>query len=217
MIAWIIAYLTPLLLGIMIPFLMNTRTTDQNQTSVRQFRNIPVKPILGAGILILLIGLANFLTTPSDRGLNFSDWLTLSVFLAGFSLLLIATCYLLSQLGCSGNLTQGLVSFVTLLITTTVFWLDPLIESLAGNHTLRQWLINWTMNINPTLTLASNFFRDDPMRAPEMYQHSVIGVSYYAYAAWWKIMIGHLGLAVLFILMGKVYESVRRKKPSPAD
>ncbi|MEK7448674.1 MAG: hypothetical protein AAB019_04230, partial [Planctomycetota bacterium] len=79
----------------------------------------------------------------------------------------------------------------------------------------KQSLINIALNFNPVTVLAANFFQHDLMRAPEMYNYSVIGVSYYSYAVWWKVAAGYAVLSIIFFILGKSYALLFPGKFSP--
>lgn len=211
MVAWIIAYFLPIIIGLTIPFLL---TLNQKWDTTWPVRTLWRSRAIGLIIsLSLILGLINLFTPSTSRLLTTANFFCLMFFLLGFGLLIMAIFYLLTSVGLSGALSQLITSLVALLMNTTVFYANPLIETYQSNpdtFVSGQTITNLVVNLNPMIIIASNFFGHDLLRAPTLYATSAI--SYYSYAVWTKVFLWYIVIAVIFLVAGIFIRRLSRMK-----
>lgn len=198
----LIIYLTPLLIGLLTPFLMNWKGVREH-IKTRTF----LKSLLAfKSVLIVVFSLIFILSLVFlFGGGGFVKFFNLLLFLIGFSVLIISLFILLVTLGISGNLSQFMLTMLVVLMYGTVFCANPLIETYKNDQETRQTIIGLAVNLNPMLVIAGNFFDHDLMRAQHMYRISLIGPYYpYSYTDWRYLLIGYLITAILCLALTRI-------------
>ena len=196
----IIAYLTPLVLGIGIPFIMNT-----TQTSLR--KQVSISLLLWAVLSAVLIGTK--LITHSAIPISYLKLCGMVVFILSFGIFIGAGFYLLKK-WLSGSLAQLIMGLLLGLMAGSVFYANPIIELVKDNLVLRQLVIKWAIIVNPILIMAGNFFGQDILRGRQLYSLCDIGPFYaYNYPSWMSISLGYL--IVSLVLIGLRWMLVRNK------
>lgn len=198
----LVIYLSPLLIGLITPFLMNTK-------GIREHAKIH------AFLKFLLVFKTAFIVTFGSililslsvlfSGADFIKSLNLLLFLVGFNGLIISLFILLIRLGVSSNLSQLIVTVLVIMMCGTVFYANPFIETYRADQEIRQTIINLAVNLNPMLVIAGNFFGHDLLRAQQMYQLSLIGPYYpYSYTDWRYLVIGYWVIAILCLTISQI-------------
>lgn len=190
----IVAYISPLIIGLLIPFLLKAEYS---------LKRLIITSLIISGLFWLITGLLNILSAKSGFSLSITQWLGLGIFYLGYAMLISGVSYLLTSLKVSAPVTQVVVSIGVLLMNSTVFYANPIIESVAANQQARQWAIKSVININPMIVIAANFFNHDILRAGKMYALSVIGPYYpYSYPAWGWILLVYLTFGLVCFGIG---------------
>lgn len=198
----LIIYLSPLLLGLITPFLMNTKRVYEHtqKRSILKLLSIFIPAFIVTFGLILILSLS-FLFS----GVDFTKSLNLLLFLVGFNGLIISLFILLIRLGVSSNLSQLIIMVLVIMMCGTVFYANPFIETYRTDQEIRQTIINLAVNLNPILVIAGNFWGHDLLRAQQMYQISLIGPYYpYSYTDWRYLLIGYWVIAILCLAISQI-------------
>ncbi|MBI4713081.1 MAG: hypothetical protein HY762_07265 [Planctomycetes bacterium] len=190
----IVAYISPLIIGLLIIFLLKTG---------HRLKRVIITSLIISALFWLITGLLNILSAKSGFSLSITQWLGLGIFYLGYGILISGVFYLLTSLKVFAPVTQVVVSIGALLMNSTVFYANPIIESVAANQQTRQWLIKSVININPMIVIAANFFNHDILRAGKMYAVSVIGPYYqYSYPGWRWVLLVYLVLGLVCFGIG---------------
>jgi len=176
-----VCYLSPVILGIIIPFLLNHLIKDKTLS----------RKIIPSGIALLLILIIILAVSVFTGGLNLLGFIKVAVFLLAYTLLIMSLYIMLTSIGFSGILSQVIVTTLVLLMSGTVFYTNPFIESISSGH-FRETLIQCSINLNPMLVIGANFFNYDTMLAPQMYKLSLIQYYPHYYLSWGYVIIGYL-------------------------
>lgn len=187
MVTRLVCYLSPIVLGIIIPFLLNQFHKDK-QTRYRKIIPSVFTLLL---ILIIILGVSIF-----TGGLNFIGFIKIAVFLFAYSLMIMALYIMLTSIGLSGILSQVIVIMPVLLMNGTVFYANPLIESVTSNQ-FREMIVQWSINLNPMLIIGANFFNYDMILAPQMYKLSLIQYYPHYYSSWGYVVSGYLFITAI--------------------
>lgn len=202
----IICYISPLILGLVVAFLVVTSIFTQQGIwglgkVILYYVTLPIVAIM------IIIGLIPCLPagTASSLPLDFANLIWLFVFLWGWLVMVTGITYLFITLSINKNVVYIIVSFIILLTNATVFYINPFISAWQDNPALRQWVIKIGVVINPMLTIASNFFRHDLLRSREMYSICDMGPYYfYSYADWFILWIIYMIIGVLTIALAVI-------------
>lgn len=195
----IIVYLSPLLLGLTIPFLAlyfpYSHNNKKKPIKLRQLFLIGITlPIV---IITIIIGALHIIYPSAVFHLTFSNFICLVIFLFGWSLMIAGVCYLFSTLGLSRNSIYVIIFILILSANTTMFYINPFISAVQSDPVSRQWLIKLAVHINPILTIAGNFFKHDILRSGSMYSICDIGPYYfYGYADWIKVLLYYILIGI---------------------
>lgn len=162
------SYLCLIILSLVIPFLLNRR--DKNSSLFRR-----LKPV---GILFGIIALILIVLAVSSGGLGFINTLKLILFLLCYSMLLAGLCLLAIALGASGAVSQVIVTLISLLMMGTIFYANTFVDASISTE-LRKVIVQWSINLNPLITIGSQVFSDDMLRLPVIYQAT--SIHYYPY------------------------------------
>ncbi|MFH1231091.1 MAG: hypothetical protein V1709_06290 [Planctomycetota bacterium] len=209
----IIVYLSPLLLGLIIPFLVLYSHHSHNSAK-KLIQILLVRITLPVIIITIIIGVLNNIIPHTIFSLTTINFIYLAVFLWGWALMTAGFCYLFITLGLDKNLIYVIISILMILANTTVFYINPFINAVQSDIVLRQWLIKVAVHINPMLTIASNFFKHDILRSNSMYSICDIGPYYfYGYANWIKVLlyyvlIGFLALGLSVIINSRILRRI---------
>lgn len=183
MLTRLVAYLSPVILALVIPFLLNQRKKK-------------VEVLIAVGIPTFCVGVVLAVVVIFSGGLTFVSYLKLVLFLIIYGLMIGSLCLLLVSLGVSGNLMQVIVTLITFLMLGTVFYANPLIESAPSNQ-IRQAIVQWSINLNPILIIAGTVFNYDIMLSPLMYRISLIQYYPHYYPEWWNFIAAYLVVGVI--------------------
>lgn len=202
----ILAYLCPLLLGLVIAFLVATsKFTQQGVNGLGRITLYYITlPLIG---LMLIIGL---IPSSAPFNLSFVNLLYLAIFLWGWLVMVAGVSYLFIKIGLNKNITYIIVSFIILLLNSTIFYINPFISAWQDNPGLRQAIIDLAVKINPLLTIASSFFHHDLLRSRAMYSLCDIGPYYfYSYANWPMVLLCYVLIGVFTFGLGILIGSRR--------
>ena len=189
----IISYLSPLLLGLVVPFLIAFRNDK-----VSLLRIVLYKVTLPVIIVMIIVSILNIIYLNNPFSLTIINSLQLTVFLWLWALMTAGVCYLFITLGVDKNLIYIIISILILLTNTTIFYINPFINACQQNTILRQGVIKIAMNINPILVIAGNFFKHDILRSNSMYSICDIGPYYfYGYANWINVLLYYILISIL--------------------
>ena len=179
----ILAFLSPLLAGLLVPFLL-ALARDRKWSRPAALAAAP----LGVVSLIVLLLMA---WIPS--GDRFSCWLELSCFLLAFGVLLFGLFHLLLGLGRSTTLAQIGTGLLVLLMVGTLFYFDPLLEQVREAGTLHT-RVEWAMKGNPYVVVASSIFEEDVLTRPFLYRHTLLADLPRSYPEWPPVALGYVVL-----------------------
>lgn len=197
----IIAYLCPLILGLIVAFLV--ATSNFTQQRIRGVGKIILYYVTLSLLAIMII--IGVIPGPGSFSLSFANFICLSIFLWGWLVMVAGISYLFIVVGLNKNIAYIIASFIILLTNATVFYINPFINAWQDNLVLRQWIIKIGVAINPMLTVASNFFSHDLLRSREMYSICDIGPYYfYSYADWFSVWVVYLIIGVLTITLAVI-------------
>jgi magnesium-transporting ATPase (P-type) len=193
----IIAYLSPLLLGLIIPFLL--LYAPSSKKDIRTLIKIILVRITLPVIIIAVIVIGLHIISSSNQfHLTTVNFLYLMLFLWSWSLMIGGISYLCSIFNLNRNGMYVIIFILILLANTTVFYINPFIQAVNSDVIVRQWLIKLSIHINPILTIASNFFKHDLLRSNSLYSICDIGPYYfYTYASWITITIYYIIVGIL--------------------
>lgn len=183
-----LAYLSPVIMALVIPFLLNHPKT--------RFTNYRLQVLIPAGISVLIILIALAVVVIFSGGLTLVGYLKLAAFLIGYGLMLTSLCLLMMSSAVSSNLTQVIVTALAFLMLGTVFYANPLIESTPSNQ-IRQGIVQWSINLNPILVIAGTVFNYDIMLSPLMYRISLIQYYPHYYPEWWNFIVAYLVVGLI--------------------
>lgn len=195
----IIVYISPLFLGLIIPFLaLHFLYSHNNKKKLIKLKQIFLIGItLPVIIITIIIGALHIIYPSATFHLTSSNFLCLVIFLFGWALMIAGVCYLFSTLGLNKNSIYVIISILILLTNTTMFYINPFISAVQSDLVSRQWLIKLAVHINPILTIASNFFKHDILRSNSMYSICDIGPYYfYSYANWIKVLLYYILISI---------------------
>lgn len=192
------------ILSLIIPFLLN-----RNKKKSR----VLMPAGIGISIVLVILGIVAIFS----GGLSFIGFLKLSLFLVCYALMLVSVFFLITSFGFSGNLTQVIVTIIAFLMIGTVFYANPFIESASSQ--VRPAIIQWTINLNPIVIIAANFFSYDPMLSPVMYKLSLIQYYPHYYPSWGYVVLGYLIVSAICLLIFVILSKYKYKddKLSPGD
>jgi hypothetical protein len=200
----VLVYLSPLLIGLFIPFLL--KNSERNQpTQLRKIIALLIPVILPAALLAFIFAVWQA-CSPGVFSLSASNLLKLTIFLCGWSVMIIGVHRLLITLLANRNLAYIILMLLIILMNTTVFYVNPFLDAVNSDLNTRKIIIKLAISLNPILAIAGSFFRHDLLRANIMYSLCDIGPYYfYTYTSGTVIfisymLIGLLTLAASFIL-----------------
>ncbi|MFH1227509.1 MAG: hypothetical protein V1701_06355 [Planctomycetota bacterium] len=177
MIVPIIAYSSPIVIGLIIPLLLTERK--------KHLAEFLVKVLILTGITSLVVGIAALLARDTFYYLTIQSYVFFVIFLASWSVLVSGLYFFLAHLNNIRIPAMIITYAVIIFLYGLVFFANPLIETFSYSLYARQFVIKIIVFINPFLTIAANFFRDDILRAGTIYKQSIIGAYYsYSYADW---------------------------------
>lgn len=199
-------FLTPIVLGLLIPFLANSQRFTCRIKSASLLRLLVIfQPIFLVTLAIVLF--ASVLLV--FYGKSILNAVGLMVFLIGLGIWIIALIMLGYSLGISGNLIQMLVTLVILLMCGTVFYANPFIELYQNTASIRNVIIAGTINLNPILVIGSNFLNQNLLLEPMLYDFSLIQYYPHYYLPWYDILSGFLGGTVLILVICGILKGVK--------
>ncbi|MBI5779039.1 MAG: hypothetical protein HZA49_06245 [Planctomycetes bacterium] len=210
----VFAYLSPVLLGLIVAFLVATSEfTRQGVKSIGKmllyYLTIPVLAVM------IVIGLV---PSPASFNISFINLLCLAVFFWGWLIMVAGVSYLFIRAGLNKNIAYIIVSLLILLTNATVFYINPFISAWQDNPGLRQWIIGLAVKINPMLTVAGNFFGHDLLRARAMYSLCDIGPYYfYSYANWFTLWIIYVIIGAVMIGLALIKKNINTNKTNTAN
>lgn len=198
MVTRFVCYLSPVIIGIIIPFLLNhpvkdppePRQTDTVGLGSRRAGKTLSRKIIPSGITLLLILVIILCVSVFTGGLTPLSFIALASFLLVYTLMIMVVYFMLTSIGFSGIISQVIVIILILLMSGTVFYANPLIETAPSP--LRGMIVQWSINLNPMLIISANFFNYDMILAPQMYKLSLIQYYPHYYLAWGYVVIGYL-------------------------
>lgn len=153
-----LAYLSPLLLGFALP------------TALAYTSGKPLKHRLVAsasvvfGILTLLL-FASFADRPRQ-------WFPVAVVLLSLGLLVAGVFLAAESARAPREICLGLAGLVTCLLMSTLFWLGPIVRTLAEGNSSGETVyrrITLLMDVNPFFVMAYSVFDQDLMHTPFFY------------------------------------------------
>jgi hypothetical protein len=198
----IVAYLSPLLVGLIVPLLLNDRK--------QKIFVLLLKIIIPSLVISLIIAFLHIVSKPTGFSLNIARFLYFVIFLSGWALFTAGIYYLFITLGAGKDISYLIISLIILLMNTTIFYVNPIISAVQDNTVLRQKIIEVAININPILTIATNFFHHDLLRSSTIYSICDIGSYYfYSYAHWVTILIYYLIIGVFTFILAVIPNGIK--------
>jgi len=133
-----------------------------------------------AGILLPLLGLAALTVAACGilAGRLSAPLLFAQVFLLSFALLLTAAAAFLASLRIRATTAQLLATLLALAMISNVLYANPFIERLTGGQS-RPIVLRAILWTNPWMIVAGSILQEDPLRATDLYNWSV--VKYYGF------------------------------------
>ncbi len=191
----VLAYLSPLLLGIALP-------TALAYTSGRPLKHrLIASASVTVGLLALLL-LASFGESPRA-------WFPVAVLLLSLGLFLAGIFLVAESARAPREVCQGLAALTACLLMSTLFWIGPIIRSLAerssGPDTVYR-RITFLMDVNPFFVMAHSIFDTDLLHTPFFYR---MGLADYASGtpSWGP---SSAGFAVAGLVLAAVATGLRR-------
>lgn len=165
----------------------------------------------GATVLALLAAAIGAVAAATG-GFGIGGGLALAVLLTSFGLLALALQCLARALAAPPAAAQALASAVALLLATTFFWIDPLLELARARPELRASLVRVAVDGNPGLVASANLLRVDLLKHRALYGRvSDLGAYYaYSYSPWTEVALMHTGIALVLALLAAGAEAARR-------
>ncbi|HLD35728.1 MAG TPA: hypothetical protein VJC37_03325 [Planctomycetota bacterium] len=192
----IVAYLSPLVLGLIVAFLV--ATSDFTRQGIKGLGKIILYYVALPPIVVMLI--IGIIPGSGRFHLGFTDLIYLAIFLWGWLMMIAGVTCLAVKLALNKNVVYVAVSLLILLTNATVFYINPFISAWQDNPVLRQWIIKTGIAVNPMLTITGNLFHHDLLRSRAMYALCDIGpYYYYSYANWFTLWVIYMVIGVLTI------------------
>jgi len=186
----LISFLSPVLLAVIIPFLLATIPEPKPLT-----RKI-IPPTIALLTLLLILAAVSIIS----GGIGFTGFLKLSIFIIAYSVMITAFTLMLLSFNLAGIIVQVIVTLPLLLMSSAIFYVNPLIELSAG--AARQSIIQCSINLNPILIIGADFFNYDMILAPQMYKISFIQYYPHNYPEWHYVTGIYLFAALIsFIIL----------------
>jgi hypothetical protein len=173
------------------------RLPAANNKITKTIRMILIRIVSAVIATVIIIAILHIIYPSDAFHLTIPGFLYLTAFLLGWALVISGLCYFLISLGLNKNAAYVISVILILIANTAIFYVNPFINAVQSDIVLRQWLIKFTVHINPMLTIASNFFKYDILRSNLMYSICDIGPYYfYGYANWINVLLYYILLSV---------------------
>ena len=186
----IVAYLSPLVLGLIVAFLV--ATSDFTRQGIKGLGKIILYYVALPPIVVMLI--IGIIPGSGRFHLGFTDLIYLAIFLWGWLMMIAGVTCLAVKLALNKNVVYVAVSLLILLTNATVFYINPFISAWQDNPVLRQWIIK------TGIAVTGNLFHHDLLRSRAMYALCDIGpYYYYSYANWFTLWVIYMVIGVLTI------------------
>ena len=180
------ALLSPLILGILIPFLF--ARAGEKEWSVRGRLRAFV------GLLLFWMVLLGTLWALSDE--PFSRLLSTLGFLGAWSGFLVGLFHFFVGLRLPGVFSQVLCSFLVILMVGTLFYFNPILEAAeGGSPETFQSRVDLAMEWNPWVVMSYSIFEDDLLTHRSLYTRTRLADLPRIYPDWGSIALRYLFLA----------------------
>ncbi len=180
------ALLSPLVLGIILPFLF--ARAGEKEWSVRGRLKAFV------GLLLFWTLLLAALWVGSDE--PFSRLLSTLGFLGAWSGFVVGLFHLFVGIRLPGVLSQILCSFLVILMVGTLFYFNPILEAAeGGSPETFQSRVDLAMEWNPWVVMAYSIFEDDLLTHRSLYTRTRLADLPRIYPDWSVIALRYLFLA----------------------
>ncbi|MFH1024609.1 MAG: hypothetical protein V1809_14605 [Planctomycetota bacterium] len=141
---------------------------------------------------------------------EFRGFLLAQPVLVGFAAILTGMFALAAGTGLASAAAQLAATTLGFAMLGILFYANPAIQSVP-TEAARESLIRLAIHANPVAALSGPVFEYDLLRAPRMYDISVIGSYYrFAYPAWGTLLAEYLAAGTALVAAGAALERLRR-------
>ena len=184
----LLAFLSPLLVGLATPFLLAQYSKQGTKKAVTMLGGF----VIAIAIILILLSVT--------FKVNLTNALKLCLFLAAFEMALAGGFYLLSILF-NAKISQLLISLLVVAMLGTIFYFNPIIEKYEeSGYTSGQIaeVCNVALQANPYGVVSGSIFGIDFIRENKgIYRNSLISLYNFRYPDWTKVLAGYIIFSVI--------------------